>query len=104
VRARRIRRLGALRLGDDPVAIDDPAAAGALLAAGIAGIGIQALLWSKEQISLRARATYLAKVLGDPWPDLSDAALAKDGAAWLAPFLAGRTSLGRLPRRSGSGA
>jgi ATP-dependent helicase HrpB len=96
VRARRVRRLGALRLGDDPAAVDDPARAAALLCAGIAELGIALLPWSKEQSSLRGRASYLRRALGAAWPDLSDAALAQEDAAWLAPFVAGRTSLSAI--------
>jgi ATP-dependent helicase HrpB len=90
VRARRIRRLGALRL------VDDPAAAAALLAAGIAAGGIGQLPWSKEQQALRARASYLARALGAPWPDLSDVALARDEATWLADAIVGRASLAAI--------
>jgi ATP-dependent helicase HrpB len=96
VRARKLRRLGALKLDDDPVAIDDPERAAAMLAAGVAGVGIDALPWSKEQKALRARATYLNRSLGAPWPDLSDAALAEGDAAWLAPYIAGRTALSAI--------
>jgi len=96
VRARRIRRLGALRLADHPVAIDDPARAATLLAAGIATTGIDALPWSGEQKALRARATYLSRVLGGDWPDLSDAALSQNGAAWLAPYIEGRAGLNAI--------
>jgi ATP-dependent helicase HrpB len=96
VRARRVRRLDALRLDDDPIAVDDPVRAAELLAAGIAGIGIGELPWSKDQKALRARATYLSRVLGAAWPDLSDAALAQNNAEWLTPFITGRTSLSAI--------
>jgi ATP-dependent helicase HrpB len=92
VRARRVRRLEALRLGDDPVAVDDPVRAAEMLAAGI---DIAELPWSKEQKALRARATYLFRALGEAWPDLSDKALARD-AAWLIPYITGRSSLNAI--------
>jgi len=92
VRARRVRRLDALKLDDDPVAIDDPVKASALLAANIVPAELP---WSKEQKALRARATYLAGALGESWPDLSDAALSQN-REWLAPFIAGRTSLAAI--------
>ena len=95
IRARRVRRLDGLRLGDDPVAIDDPVRAAALLAAGIAGTCIGDLSWSKEQKALRARASYLFRALGAPWTDLSDAALARD-SAWLAPYITGRAALSAI--------
>ncbi|HVW92119.1 MAG TPA: ATP-dependent helicase HrpB, partial [Devosia sp.] len=96
VRARRLRRLGEVRLADTTAAIADAEAAARLLAAGIAETGIAALPWTKEQAALRARATYLHRTLGAPWPDLSDEALAAGGAAWLAPFIVGRGALAEI--------
>ncbi|MHB1103810.1 MAG: ATP-dependent helicase HrpB [Devosia sp.] len=96
VRARRVTQLGALRLGDDPVPVDDLDRAAQLLATGIAELGIAALPWSKEHKALRARATYLSRALGAPWPDLSDEALARSRADWLAPHIAGRLSLAEI--------
>ncbi|MHB1110602.1 MAG: ATP-dependent helicase HrpB [Devosia sp.] len=96
VRARRVTRLGALRLGDDPVPVDDLDRAAQLLATGIAELGIAALPWSKEHKALRARATYLSRTLGAPWPDLSDEALVSGIADWLAPNIAGRLSLAEI--------
>jgi ATP-dependent helicase HrpB len=96
IRARRLRRLGELRLGDDPVAVDDPSRAAELLAAGIAEIGIDALPWSAEQKAQRARSTYLTRALDGEWPDLSDAALAQDAGTWLAPHIVGRTALSAI--------
>jgi ATP-dependent helicase HrpB len=93
VRARRVRRLGELRLGDDPVAVDDPERASEMLADGIGRLGIDALPWSAEQKAQRARATYLSRAIGNDWPDLSDTALARDPRSWLAPYITGRTSL-----------
>ena len=93
VRARRLRRLDALRLDEAAVAIDDPGRAAELLAEGIAGIGVDALPWSKEQKALRARATYLRRLIGEEWPDLGDEALARNAVAWLAPHIYGRASL-----------
>ncbi|MDP1730687.1 MAG: ATP-dependent helicase HrpB [Devosia sp.] len=96
VRARRVTRFGALRLGDDPVAVDDLDRAARLLAAGIAELGIDSLPWTREQKALRARATYLSRTIGNEWPDLSDAALAREAAAWLAPHIAGRLALAEI--------
>lgn len=93
VRARRQRRLGALRLEDGPAAIDDPDAAAIMLAGGSAQLGIEKLPWTRDQNTLRNRASFLNRTLGQPWPDLSDAALAQDGAAWLVPHIAGLSRL-----------
>jgi ATP-dependent helicase HrpB len=96
IRARRLRRLGELRLGDDPVAVDDPVRGAELLAAGIAEIGIDILPWSAEQKAQRARSTYLSRALSDEWPDLSDTALAHGVESWLAPHIVGRTGLSAI--------
>lgn len=93
IRARRIRRLGALRLADDPVAIEDPEAAALLLAEAAARRGLDLLPWSREQKAWRARANFLRLALGDDWPDLTDQALVPSVENWLAPALFGLTRL-----------
>ena len=95
VRARRVRRLGALRLDEAPVAVADAEAAAQALAAGIAELGIGVLPWTKEQKALRERATYLRATLGEEWPDLSDAGMAAD-VEWLASALLGKTALSEV--------
>ncbi|WP_196259831.1 ATP-dependent helicase HrpB [Pelagibacterium limicola] len=96
VRARKQRMLGAVRLDDAPVPIKDKAAAATLLAEGIAEIGVQALPWSKDQVALRERASFLFQHLGENWPDLSDDALAKDGAAWIVAHIKGLSRLDEI--------
>jgi ATP-dependent helicase HrpB len=95
VRARRLRRLGALRLDEAPVAIADPEAAARALAEGIAGLGISQLPWTKEQTALRERASFLRATVGEDWPDLSDAGLAAD-VGWLVPVIVGKTALSEI--------
>lgn len=96
VRARRQRRLGALKLEDASAPVTDFPAAAALLAAAIADHGVDRLPWTREQISLRARSGFLRSHLGSDWPDLSDTALAQDGAAWLVPHITGLTALAEI--------
>jgi ATP-dependent helicase HrpB len=66
------------------------------LAEGIAGIGVHKLPWSKAQLQLRNRVMFLRRAEGDEWPDLSDDALSRAAAEWLAPFLTGKTSLQQI--------
>ena len=77
-----------------------PAAAGEetarLLAEGIARLGLSRLPWSKAQLQLRDRVGFLRAARSEEWPDLSDAALAGTAAAWLAPFLGGKTRLSEI--------
>ena len=96
VRARRIRRLGALRLADDPIAVDDFEAAAILLAEAAARRGRDLLPWSRDQKAWRARANFLRGTLGDDWPDLNADALAPTAADWLAPALYGLTKLSEI--------
>jgi len=63
------------------------------LARGIAELGIDKLPWTKELRFWQGRVRFLREAEGDPWPDLSDAALAKSAAEWLSPWLLGKTSL-----------
>jgi ATP-dependent helicase HrpB len=93
VRARRVRRLDALVLKEDPAPAPAGAATLAALLGGIARLGVDRLGWSKEQRRLRQRSNFLRRELGDDWPDLSDAALAVGLADWLAPFVDGVTRL-----------
>jgi ATP-dependent helicase HrpB len=91
-----VRRLDALKLEEATVPVADFEQAAAALAQGLAERGIGKLPWSKDQLALRARASYLHRQLGDPWPDLSDAALADDGAAWLGPHIIGKTQAAEI--------
>lgn len=94
VRARRQRRLDALRLADEPAPVTDLEKAAELLAEA-ALKRPETLPWSKDQKALRARATFLRQTLGEDWPDLSDAALAAD-PSWLTPHILGETRLSAI--------
>ncbi len=91
VRARRLRRLDALVLADEPVAIPDPEAASGILAQAAAE-RVATLPWSKDQLALRGRSSFLRTHMGEAWPDLSDSALAQS-SDWLAPYVSGLTRL-----------
>ena len=117
LRARRIRRLGALTLSEQTKQVAPNDASARLLAEGIATLGIGMLPWNKAQLQLRNRVMFLRRAdlgftrnqqtmppksaiadlgVGDEWPDLSDAALASTSAEWLAPFLTGKTALSQV--------
>ena len=57
-----------------------------------------AALGRTEGSALRARMAFLRQVLGDEWPDWSEAALLATLDDWLAPYLAGATSAADLAR------
>ncbi len=96
LRARRSRRLGAIVLNEQmrQVAPDNDTAK--LFAEGVATLGITKLPWSKAQRQLRERVLFLRRAEGDEWPDLSDDALARGAAEWLAPFLTDKTGLSQI--------
>jgi ATP-dependent helicase HrpB len=96
LRARRSRRLGALVLTEQIKQVAADADGAKLLAEGIAVLGIGKLPWNKAQLQLRDRVQFLRRAEGDEWPDLSNNALARSAADWLAPFLGGKTALSQI--------
>ena len=96
LQARRSRRLGALVLSEGTCAVPPGAEIAAKLAAGLAGHGIDRLPWTPALTQWRDRVAFLRRAEGAPWPDIGDAALAADGAAWLVPYLDGVTGLAGL--------
>jgi ATP-dependent helicase HrpB len=93
--SRRRRRYGALVLQDRMIAADPGEIAATL--ARVLCEKPEALPWSEAARQLQARAALLRGI--DPeFPDLSDAALRRDGAAWLAPHLLGMTRLADAAR------
>lgn len=93
VRARETRRLRALVLADRPRPVPQGPATAAALARGVVGLGLSRLPWSAALSQWRDRVLFLRAAEGDPWPDLSDAALVEAPEEWLAPYLEGRASL-----------
>ncbi len=96
LRCRRLRRLGALMLGEQPMPVVADEATAKRLAAAIAAAGLDRLPWTKASQQWRDRVLFLRAAEGEEWPDLSDAALAAGAAEWLAPLLADKTALAAL--------
>ncbi|WFG46945.1 hypothetical protein PaSha_21505 [Pseudonocardia alni] len=91
VRARTVDRLGAIVLSEKPDRSPDPGAVRDALVAGLRAEGTGLLRWTAGAVSLRERLGFLHRVLGAPWPDVSEEALldsAADPAGWLAGPLA----------------
>jgi ATP-dependent helicase HrpB len=59
----------------------------------VAERGFRDLDWTAAAKQTRARIAWMRQVEGEPWPDLSDAALAATVEEWLAPHLHGRARL-----------
>ena len=86
LRATRTRSLGAIPLSSAPARTLGEEEATALVAAHLATRGLGELGWGKEASSLRERMRVLHEALGEPWPDVSDEALAKRAGEWLSPW------------------
>ncbi|MEA1305038.1 ATP-dependent helicase C-terminal domain-containing protein [Actinomyces oris] len=111
LRIERLRRLGAITLTTTPGPPPGPTAVADAVVARVraegADAGLGVLPWDEEALSLRARLALLHEHLGEPWPDMSDAALAERAEEWLAPAvasLAGQTGGSGGPGRSGESA
>ena len=95
LRARRRRRLGALILNEQTLAVPQDEPAALALARGALSLGVARLPWTKALKQRRDRVMFLRRAEGEAWPDLSDEALAAD-PGWLAPFLVGKTKLDEI--------
>jgi ATP-dependent helicase HrpB len=95
LRARQVRRLGAIALADQPMKVEPGDDTARALAQGVARIGIDKLPWTKSLRQWRDRVMFLRRAEGEEWPDLSDAALAAN-ADWLASLFAGKTTLAAM--------
>ncbi len=93
--ARVERRLGRLRLGT----IERRPPAGTptttALIDRVRATNLAALPWTDRARSLQARIGFLRAALGEPWPDVSDAALRRRLDDWLAPVLTAAGATGR---------
>ncbi len=99
VAARSVDRLGAVELAVRPLKQPDPELVRGALVEGLRREGLGLLRWNRETEQLRSRLAFLHRVLGAPWPDVSDGALLADPDAWLEPELSRarrRSDLGRI--------
>jgi ATP-dependent helicase HrpB len=93
LRARRKRTLHAITLSEAPMALSPSAETARVFADGLIAAGLDKLPWSKPLKQWRDRVMFLRAAEGEPWPDLSDDALAAARESWLEPALYGKTVL-----------
>ncbi|WP_348934506.1 ATP-dependent helicase HrpB [Aquabacter sp. CN5-332] len=93
VRARETRRLAALVLAERPRAVPAGEETARALARGVVALGLARLPWTAALSQWRDRVNFLRRAEGEPWPDLSETALADHAEDWLAPFVSGKTAL-----------
>lgn len=86
LRARRVTRIGAVILEESPLPRPNGEKAARALADGLREHGLTVLPFSREGDQLRERLGFLHRVLGDPWPDMSDEALLDRLEDWFIPF------------------
>ena len=99
VRARRRTSLGAMTLREEPLPHPEPAACARALCGHIRQGGeriLAELPWEGAPSQWRARVSFLHRLDGPPWPDMSDATLLETLAVWLEPFLVDCTSIRQL--------
>lgn len=92
LRARKVKRLGALILAEQTLSVPASEDVAETLADGLATLGVARWPLSKATRQWRDRVMFLRRADAD-WPDFSDTALAETARLWLAPFLTGKTSL-----------
>jgi ATP-dependent helicase HrpB len=97
LRARRKKVLHAITLSETPLALEASAETARIFADGLIAAGLDQLPWSKSIKQWRDRVMFLraaeSKLTENPWPDLSDDALAAERETWLVPALLDKTSL-----------
>ena len=94
IRARRERRLGALTLESADIRDPDSQALQNAALAGLRQLGIAGLPWTAELRQWQARVMLMRQFevpSAEPWPDLSDAALAATLEEWAPPWISGFT-------------
>ena len=94
IRARRERRLGALVLESAEIRNPDPEAMQQAALTGLRQLGLAILPWTQELRQWQARVMLMrqyAVPTPEPWPDLSDAALAASLEEWATPWISGFT-------------
>ncbi len=100
--ARRVVRLGAAVLEEQPLPQIPADAARVAMLVGARELGIAAFNWTRDARDLRARMEFARKHAADAsgWPAVDDAALAASLEEWLAPWLDGVTRKDHLSRVS----
>jgi ATP-dependent helicase HrpB len=86
VRARRVTRLGAIVFEETPLPRPTGEAATAALADGVRELGFAVLPLTATGLQLRDRIGFLHRSLGEPWPDVGDAALLARLDDWFSPY------------------
>ncbi|GHB14438.1 MULTISPECIES: ATP-dependent helicase HrpB [Streptomyces] len=85
--ARSVERLGAVELSVRALERPAPELVRGALLEGLRREGPELLRWTRDSEQLRLRLAFLHRVLGAPWPDVSEGALLSRAGEWLEPEL-----------------
>ncbi|MGP6170643.1 ATP-dependent helicase HrpB [Microbacterium sp. A204] len=85
--ARRERRIGAIVQASVPVRAQADMGGRAAVRRALTRHGLDVFAWSGAADELRRRLALLHRILGSPWPNVSDSALLDDLETWLRPEL-----------------
>ena len=96
VTARRLLRLDALTVKEQPLADVGPERLATVLCTGVRAKGLTALKWTETARQVQARVEFLRRAEPDAWPALDDASLLARLEEWLGPHLAGLRRLADL--------
>lgn len=92
MRARRVRKLGAIVLSQAPMERMSGAELSEALLGAVKDEGLHLLTWDQPALQLRARVAFMRALEGDVWPDWNDAELS-NACEWLASALTHVSSL-----------
>ncbi|RLK54200.1 ATP-dependent helicase HrpB [Actinokineospora cianjurensis] len=81
--ARRVRRLGAIVLRERPLSNPPATAVREAVLTGLRREGLGLVRLSPSAVSLRDRLALVRRVLGAPWPEVTDEALVAAGEQWI---------------------
>ena len=95
LRNREKRQLGAITLSERMLPVAQNSEGPAVLAAGIASVGLACLPWTKALQFWCARIEFL-RSMDATWPDCSEAGLLQNNMGWLLPYLDGVASVAEI--------
>jgi ATP-dependent helicase HrpB len=100
VRARKLLRLGALVLKDEPITKPEHELITSALLGAIVEDGLELLPWTRAARQLQERIRFMHSQYPDDWPDATDEGLIASLEEWLAPHIHGIKSVHELKKLS----
>ena len=92
LRARKARKLGAIALSEQIVAVKPDEATARILSDGVIKLGLDRLPWTKALSQWREREMFLRKAEGEEWPTFPTPRSRRARTEWLTPLFDGKTN------------